>query len=193
MAEVDGSGTAIRSYHWGLDLSGTMGAGGVAGLLFTRHHGAGGPKTYYALYDGNGNVTGLADPATGTAAARYEYGPFGEPMRATGPVAATNPVGFSTKYTDEETGLVYYGYRYYSPEVGKWLRQDPYSDSGSKNLYVFCENRPLGRIDRTGLKYDEILHIEGVPGIRHEYGATPGMKRSTRGGGYTPTLYEEGK
>ncbi len=151
VAEVDGSGTAIRTYHWGLDLSGTMGgAGGVGGLLFTRHHGAGGPKTYYALYDGNGNVTGLADPATGAAAARYEYGPFGEPMRATGPVAATNPVGFSTKYTDEETGLVYYGYRYYNPVVGRWLSRDPAGHCDVAALHGFARNDAITKIDALG-------------------------------------------
>ena len=46
-----------------------------------------------------------------------------------GLVSATTPAtecsfGFSTKYTDEETGLCYYGYRYYSPVMGRWVNRD---------------------------------------------------------------------
>ena len=39
-------------------------------------------------------------------------GPFGELLRATGPMAKANPFRFSTKYQDDETDLLYYGYRY---------------------------------------------------------------------------------
>ncbi|WCJ60960.1 hypothetical protein NXS98_07525 [Fontisphaera persica] len=60
-------------------------------------------------------MVGLVNGATGAWAAEYEYGPFGEPIRATGPVALVNPFRFSTKYCDDETGQYYYGYRYYSP------------------------------------------------------------------------------
>jgi RHS repeat-associated protein len=51
--------------------------------------------------------------------ARYEYGPFGEVIRATGPMAKANPFRFSTKYQDDETDLAHYGYRYYSASTGK--------------------------------------------------------------------------
>jgi len=53
--------------------------------------------------------------------ATYEYGPFGEPICASGTMAKANPIRWSTKYTDEETDLVYYGYRYYSTSLGRWL------------------------------------------------------------------------
>ncbi len=38
--------------------------------------------------------------------------------------------GFSTKYTDTEfdSPLYYYGYRYYSPELGRWLSRDPINE-----------------------------------------------------------------
>ena len=38
----------------------------------------------------------------------FEYGPFGEVLRATGPLAKANPFRFSTKYQDDETDLLYY-------------------------------------------------------------------------------------
>ena len=64
-------------------------------------------------YDGNGNVTALVDAGTGAYTANYEYGPFGELLRATGLMAKLNPFRFSTKYQDVESDLIYYGYRYY--------------------------------------------------------------------------------
>jgi len=67
------------------------------------------------MYDGNGNVVGLVDAEAGslTIEAKYEYSPFGEPIRAEGTYAG-NAFRFSTKYQDAETGLLYYGHRYYS-------------------------------------------------------------------------------
>ena len=52
-------------------------------------------------------------------------GPFGEVLRATGPMAKANPFRFSTKYQDDETDFVYYGYRYYNASTGRWLSPDP--------------------------------------------------------------------
>jgi RHS repeat-associated protein len=57
-------------------------------------------------------------------------GPFGEVLRATGPMAKVNPFRFSTKYQDDETDLVYYGYRYYNPSTGRWLSRDPLGEPG---------------------------------------------------------------
>ncbi|MGO8931774.1 MAG: RHS repeat-associated core domain-containing protein [Limisphaerales bacterium] len=59
-------------------------------------------------------------------------GPFGEVTRATGPMAKPNPFRFSTKYQDDETDLVYYGYRYYSASTGRWLSRDPVHEVGSQ-------------------------------------------------------------
>jgi RHS repeat-associated protein len=75
-------------------------------------------------------VMALVNAADGSVAARYEYGPFGELIQATGPMAKVNPFRFSTKYQDEETGLVYYGYRYYDPSTGRWLNRDPLGELG---------------------------------------------------------------
>ena len=49
-------------------------------------------------------------PGDGAISAQYVYGPFGEVLRATGPMAKVNPFRFSTKYQDDETDLLYYGY-----------------------------------------------------------------------------------
>ena len=110
----------VRSYSWGLDLSGTMdGAGGVGGLLWVTHHNGPTTGTHFAAYDGNGNIVALSAASDGSETARYEYGPFGEPIRVTGPAAPLTPFRFSTKRTDNTTDLVLYEYRAYSPCLGR--------------------------------------------------------------------------
>jgi len=86
IAELRASDNAlVRSYVWGLDLSGSLdGAGGVGGLLWLTHHGSA-VTTHFCAYDGNRNVVVLVSAADGVESARYEYGPFGEPIRVTGP------------------------------------------------------------------------------------------------------------
>jgi RHS repeat-associated protein len=135
---------------WGTDLSGTaQGAGGVGGLLL-RESSANGASYYH--YDGNGNVTALTS-AAGTIQAAYTYGPFGETLRAAGPLAQANPWRFSTKYQDDETGLLYYGYRFYNPTDGRWLSRDPIEEDGGVNLYALVSNHAIGKIDVLGLQW----------------------------------------
>jgi len=140
--------TSTNFYLWGLDLSGSLqGAGGVGGLLATSQDGA----SYFACMDGNGNVMALVDATDGTLAGEYEYGPFGEPLKALGDAAEDNAVRFSSKYTDSESGLLYYGYRYLDPSTGRWVSRDPIEEDGGANLYSFVENDPPTLIDLLGL------------------------------------------
>lgn len=91
------------------------------------------------------------ETATRAMVGLCEYGPFGEVIRSTGPMAKVNPIRFSTKYQDDETGLLYYGFRYYDPSTGRWPSRDPYSEKGGLNLYGVLENDCINRIDRFGL------------------------------------------
>jgi len=143
----------IRSYMWGLDLSGSLqGAGGVGGLLaiYDAMDWNNQASTHFVAYDGNGNVGGLVSAADGTVTARYEYGPFDEVIRATGPMAKANPFRFSTKYQDDETDLLYFGYRHYNASTGRWISKDPIGEKGGLNAYSFVGNEPLRRIDAKG-------------------------------------------
>ena len=163
LAELDENGTLLRSYLWGLDLSGTLqGAGGVGGLLLTSSLEP--SASSFVVYDGNGNVTALVDATTGTLSAEYDYGPFGEPIRATGSAAAANPFRFSSEYQDQETGLLYYGYRYLNTSTGKWLSRDPLGVRGDKNLYNFVGSNPLNFVDRFGLNLYAIDGTGNDPG-----------------------------
>ena len=150
-AEVHhGAGVATNHYCWGLDMSGSLqGAGGIGGLVAMTLDGA---TPCVVAYDGNGNVMGLVNAGYGSLSAEYEYDPFGNIIRSTGPAADDNPFRFSTKYHDDETGLVYYGYRYYDPELGRWLSRDPIGEDGGLNLYGFVGNEPISRADLLGME-----------------------------------------
>lgn len=149
LAEFDGVNANIRTYAWGLDLSGSeQGAGGIGGLLFETDSAG---LTCHLTYDGNGNVRGLRDAAGGIAAA-YEYGAFGETLTATGAASGSNPFRFSTKYADAESGLLYYGYRYYNPGTGRWISADPIGEQSDLNLLAFVHNCPISTVDTLGLR-----------------------------------------
>jgi len=156
LMELDGLNdhAAVRKYTWGLDLSGTLtGAGGIGGLLgvfdSTVPEG-GGAYIYFA--DANGNVGQVVQPFTGEVVARYEYDPYGNTLVAEGAYAASNPFRFSSKYWDNESGLGYWGYRYYTPRLGRWMSRDPKGEVGGLNLYAYVNNRATDSYDRLGLE-----------------------------------------
>lgn len=156
VAEFSVSGGTVthqRSYVWGLDLSGSRtGAGGVGGLVTIYQAPMSSPTAHFTAYDGNGNVIGLVKVSDGLLSARYEYGPFGEALRATGDaIAAANPWRFSTKRTDPTTALVHYEYRVYQPTTGRWLSRDPIEEMAFANLMAFAANNPLSVQDYLGL------------------------------------------
>lgn len=158
----------LRSYAWGLDLSGSaQGAGGVGGLVLTEAHppstlnvGQGitvtRRNTLAPAYDGNGNVMAYVNVFTGLVTHRFEYDAFGRELtQEIGNLTreanhSAPPFRFSTKYTDFETALVYYGFRYYSPEMGRWLSRDPIGELGGMNLYGMCQNDPVSNVDVDG-------------------------------------------
>jgi uncharacterized protein RhaS with RHS repeats len=50
-----------------------------------------------------------------------------------------------------ETGLYYYGYRYFDPLTGRWMSKDPIGEEGGLNLYGFVGNDEINTIDYLGL------------------------------------------
>jgi RHS repeat-associated protein len=175
--------TLIRSYTWGLDLSGSLqGAGGVGGLLFVNDQAtiSNLPSTHIACFDGNGNVSALVNAATDTRSAQVEYGPFGEYLRMTGPMANATPIRFSSKFQDDECDLTYYGYRYCSGSSGRWLSRDPILEAAFQYSYysrspefedtaddaneqVFVHNNALNATDFMGL----CVMVQSGPGMQN--------------------------
>ena len=75
---------------------------------------------------------------------------FGNLISQSGPLADFFRHRFSTKYFDAETGLYYYGYRFYHPILMRWLNRDPISEEGGLNLYGFCKNASAYKADKLG-------------------------------------------
>jgi RHS repeat-associated protein len=150
-------------------------AGGIGGLLAVHDETVGqSGADYVYTYDANGNVGQLVrwsdftpeeidpndpnKPHTPTEwhslrlVARYDYDPYGNVAAQSGDYAETNPFRFSTKYWDDETGLGYWGYRYYSSKLGRWMSRDPLGQEGGLCLYAFVNNEPLADQDALGLQ-----------------------------------------
>ena len=134
-------------YWWGKDISGTLyDAGGIGGLLYIRKNGS---EVYVPLYDGNGNVIQYVDKQ-GTIVASYAYDAFGNTIQKGGVKADELKMRFSTKYSDDEAGLYYFGRRFYSPRIARWLTRDPIEEEGGLNLYAYCGNDLVNRVDVVG-------------------------------------------
>jgi len=190
IAELNATNNAlVRSYTWGLDLSGSLdAAGGVGGLLMLNSAANG---VHFFAYDGNGNVAALVKASDGTVSANYEYEPFGVTLRATGSMAKENPFRFSTKRTDNTTDFMLYEYRPYIPSLGRWPSHDPIGEQAfrmltlkrrlpardqEKNLYCLLSNNSIGDVDVLGLAKLSVgicevivFYGHGTQGKPHEF------------------------
>ncbi len=157
--ERDGSNNPLVSYTRGDDLSGSMeGAGGIGGLLARSSGYSGGNFTTHNYYfaDGNGNITYMLNSSQSMVAS-YRYDPFGNTISSSGTLASANDYHFSGKEIHSNSGMYYYGYRFYDPSLERWINRDPIEEEGGVNLYVFVANDPIERIDTRGLyaSYDQ--------------------------------------
>ncbi len=151
--ERNASNVPQVSYTRGTDLSGTLeGAGGIGGLLGRSHgYSAGNWSTHnYYHADGNGNVTYLVNNSQ-TLAASYRYDPYGNLISQSGTLASANVYRFSSKELHVNSGLYYYGFRFYDPNTQRWLNRDPLEEWGGINLYVISANAPTTDVDIDGL------------------------------------------
>lgn len=72
------------------------------------------------------------------------------------------PYKFNGKELDAETGLYYYGARYYDPSAALWLGVDPLADINPQNSpYVYCKSNPIIRIDPDGMKDYAVNDMDG--------------------------------
>ena len=179
LAVLDHTNGVVVSFLRGIDMSGSIqGAGGVGGVLAVKAGTSAqcdnmANTTHFTCYDGNGNVMALVNAATGAESARYEYGPFAEPLRIIGPMAKLNPIRFSTQYHDDYTGDDKYLFR--DLRDGRWPNRDPIGEKSfltdlirrnpeadedklyRESLmpeYLFVRNNPITWIDRFGLDAD---------------------------------------
>ena len=119
---------------------------------------------YFPAYDNNGNVTKYID-GSGDVVAAYEYDDFGRLLSQSSQLAHMFRIRFSTKYHDTETDLHYYGHRFYSPSLMRWICRDPIEEDGGLNLYGFCGNNAVCRYDKDGRAYFIKRRLDNVPWI----------------------------
>ncbi|MDN3505430.1 MAG: RHS repeat-associated core domain-containing protein [Rhabdochlamydiaceae bacterium] len=77
----------------------------------------------------------------------YQVDPFGSHLIGK---TFTIPWVFQAKHFDQETGLVYFGHRYYDPELMRWTSLDPLGPVDGMNPYLFAGGNPVCHIDVDG-------------------------------------------
>jgi RHS repeat-associated protein len=130
------NGSRLALYGWGADgLASRSDANG---------------QTLFYLKDALGSVMAIVDER-GAVVQSYEFSAYGESLSGKDAVNAFRFVGGAGGYTDDATGLVQFWNRWYDPQVGKWVSEDPIRQAGGVNLYGYVGNRPALYYDSTGL------------------------------------------
>lgn len=104
-------------------------------------------KLYIPLHNHLGHISCLIDPEKDTVEERYDYSAFGLSTR----VKPLIPWGYASKRHDPETGLIFFGKRYYDPRLQRFLTPDPIQREGGPHLYAYVLNNPLKYSDLWGL------------------------------------------
>ncbi len=147
IAETDIDGTILREY---------IRIGNVGGIVAEIRHNdttcASGYQsgTFYYHYNHRGDVIAVSSH-NGGIIFKADYDAYGKITRIDS--GSFEPrYTFSTKRYFSELGLYYYGYRWYLPELGRWMRRDPIGLASGLNQYEFCKNNPCNYIDMRGFK-----------------------------------------
>ena len=82
----------------------------------------------------------------------YRYSAFGEEEILYQKIRTNNPWRFCSKRKEFETNLIFFGRRFYDPEIGRWISPDPKGLTDCINLYAYVLNDPLHKIDLYGLE-----------------------------------------
>src|SRR6267143_3164667 len=117
-----------------------------------------GTTSFYQA-DGLGSITSLSN-AAGALAQTYTFDSFGKQTASTG--SLTNPFRYTAREFDTETGLYYYRARYYDPNIGKFVNEDPIGFEGGENLYRYVRNRSTGLSDPMGLSPADVQRIQAL-------------------------------
>ena len=146
-------------------------------------------QEFYFHRDRLGNITEITD-FEGTVVQSYVYDAFGKVIiydkdgNEITPSSSNyleTPYAFTGRELDPETGLYFYRARYYDPQTGRFISEDPVKFEGGPNFYVYTENNPINRIDPFGL--DWIYHQSS--GIIYQVDDNENIVPGTIGRGYS--------
>ncbi len=111
---------------------------------------------YIPIHDRRGSPVALLD-RNGAVIESYRYTAFGERQifNSSGKrqvhSAIGHPWSFCSKRIDAESGLLFFGRRYYQCHTGRWITTDPKGYAAGPNLYAYCLGSPLDLLDLYGL------------------------------------------
>ena len=114
-------------------------------------------KTAYYRMNAHGDVVAVVD-GFGETLKTYKYDAFGKQEEDGNEwlkilfgvnVKDSNPFRYCAEYYDEETEFIYLRARYYSPEIQRFISEDPIKDG--INWYAYCGNNPVNCSDPLGL------------------------------------------
>ncbi|WP_404465211.1 RHS repeat-associated core domain-containing protein [Vreelandella aquamarina] len=104
----------------------------------------------------------IDDTPQGKVLSAYVTDALGTPMQLVNADGNTaQPIRFQGQWHDKESGLYYNRHRYYDPQQGRYISQDPIGLRGGMNHYNYAGNDPINFIDPKGLK-TEVITFEGV-------------------------------
>lgn len=106
-----------------------------------------GTTSYYDA-DGLGSITSLSNSA-GALAQTYGYDSFGKQTSSSG--LLTNPFQYTAREFDSETNFYFYRARFYDPENGRFLNEDPAGFTAGTDFYTYVSNNSTNLVDPTGL------------------------------------------
>ena len=118
-------------------------------------------STYFYIPDIQGSIRAIVD-TQGNAVATYQYDAWGTLVSYNGPLAEKNDYLYTSREYDWQSGIYYYRYRYYNPEIGRFL-QSSWELNKEMNMYVYVGNDPVNEVDPTG-------HPESSPPVQNPGG-----------------------
>ena len=146
----------------GPDASGSFsGVGGIGGLLARTD--ASSSDYYHA--DGGGNITGLMDGSENMVG-RYLYNPFGKILGQWGKMAEPNVMRFASMPFYSKPGIYGFWGTLWTPELQRWLNNDPVGEAGGINLTMGMHNNPVNYVDPWGLRDNDGDEDAGISDAR---------------------------
>jgi RHS repeat-associated protein len=85
--------------------------------------------------------------ASQSIAASYRYDPFGNLISKSGSLADANVYRFSSKECHSNSVMYYFGYRFYDPNLQRWINRDPFWEYGFQQLFPVDTARPGRSLD----------------------------------------------
>jgi RHS repeat-associated protein len=127
--------------------------GGIGSILYSDR----GTNREHFTYNAVGHTMALTDGAGAVTKTDY-YEAYGNIVSSTGE-SANNRLA-NTKERSVVLGLDNHGFRYYDPEIGRYISEDPLGYADGANLYTYVHNNPINHIDPLGLMawYDRALN-----------------------------------